>query len=63
MGVTPAVLSASGQNPCWNERFIKSAIGCLKSLAWFLRTLARTLHGPKLLLELRFFWVSQLKCF
>ena len=55
MGATLADLSASGKTPCRNERFIKNARGCFKSLAWFLRILTGILHGPKLLLWLRFF--------
>ena len=55
MGVTLAVLSASRKTPYWNERFIKNVTGCFKSLAWFLRILTGMLHGPKLLLWLRFF--------
>ena len=47
MSSTLAVLSASGKTPCWNEKFIKNARGCFKSLAWFLRVLT----GPKLLLS------------
>ena len=55
MGVTLAVLIASGKTPSWNERFLKNARGCFKSLTWFFKILTGMLHGPKILLWLRFF--------
>ena len=55
MGVTLAVSSASGKTPCWNGRFIKNGRGYFKSLEWFFRLLTGILHGPKLLLWLRYF--------
>ena len=54
MVVTLAVLSASRKTPGWNERFINNVRGCFKSLTWFFRISTGMLHGPKLLLWLRF---------
>ena len=55
IGVTLAVLSASGNIPCWNERLIKYVKGCFKTLTWFFRILIGMLHGPRLLFWLRLF--------
>ena len=55
IGVTIAVLSASGNIPYWNERFIKYVKGCFKMSTWLFRILTGMLYGWRLLFWLRLF--------
>ena len=55
MGLTLAVSRASGNKPCWNERFIKYFQGCFKMSSWFCRVLTGMLHGPRLAFWSRLF--------
>ena len=49
--ITLAVLSASGNMACWNERYIHVK-GCFRTSTWFCRILAGMLHGLLFLLRL-----------
>ena len=55
IAVTLAVLSASGNILCCNERFTKYVKDCFKTSTWFSRILTGILHVPRLLFWLRLF--------